>query len=323
MISALRATAPGPYVTIQDVGRRGWRRFGVSTSGAMDYPALVSANLLVGNPADTPCLEFGQIGGAWEVAAESCRIAVTGGKFTVSADGRPLASWRSHTLRRGQRLVLQNARDAVWGYLAVAGGFDLEQQLGSCAVHVRSGLGGRRLAEGDVLSLHADRPEDGPERVMDAPSRDTGPIRILLGPQDDYFTPETIADFLSAAWRVSHRSDRMGTWIEGPPVRHANGYNVVSDGLVPGCIQVLGSGQPVVLAMDCQTIGGYPKLATIITADLARFTQTPPGRSIHFTAVDIDAAQALYRLHSASIDALSDCVAEIAAAVTRPFWLRG
>jgi 5-oxoprolinase (ATP-hydrolysing) subunit C len=322
MIAALKATAPGPYVTIQDVGRRGWRRFGVSTSGAMDYPALVAANLLVGNPPDTPCLEFGQVGGTWDVAAGSCRIAVTGGNFAISADGRPLSAWRSHTLRRGQRLVLQNAHDAVWGYLAAAGGFDLEQQLGSCAVHVRSGLGGRRLAEGDVLPLRADRPEDGPDHVMDTPSRDSGPIRVLLGPQDDYFAHETIADFLSAEWRVSHRSDRMGTWIEGPPVRHANGYNVVSDGLVPGCIQVLGSGQPVVLTMDCQTIGGYPKLATIVTADLPRFTQTPPGRRIHFTAVDIDAAQDLYRRHSASIAGLSDHVAEIAAPTPRPFWLR-
>lgn len=319
MTAVLRAIAPGPYVTIQDAGRRGWRRFGVSPSGAMDYPALVAANLLVGNPTDTPCLEFGQIGGTWDVAAESCRIAVTGGHFTISADGKPLAAWRSHTLWRGQRLVLQNPRDAVWGYLAVAGGFDLEQQLGSCAIHVRSGLGGSRLAEGDVLRLRLDRPADGPERVMDAPFRDTGPIRVVLGPQDDYFTPEAIADFFAAAWRVSHRSDRMGTWIEGPPVRHANGYNVVSDGLVPGCVQVLGSGQPVVLTMDCQTTGGYPKLATIVTADLPRFAQTPPGRRIHFTAIDIDAAQALYRIHSAAIVGLADC---IAAPATRPFWLR-
>jgi len=322
MTAALQAIAPGPYVTIQDAGRRGWRRFGVATAGAMDYPSLAAANLLVGNPPDAPALEFGQTGGVWTVATESCRIAITGGDFRASAGGTPLRPWRSHTLRRGQQLIIQNAPDATWGYLAVAGGFDLVPQLGSCATHLRSGLGGRRLAEGDVLPLRADRAADGPERGITALLRGTGPFRAVPGPQDDFFTPQTLAGFFAATWRVSHRGDRMGTWMEGPPLRHANGYNVLSDGVVPGCIQVPGSGQPVVLLMDCQTIGGFPKLATIVTADLPRFAQTPPGSLIAFTAIDIDAAQSLHRDYRASLAGLARQVTEIAPPTARPFWLR-
>ncbi|HTB48076.1 MAG TPA: biotin-dependent carboxyltransferase family protein [Acetobacteraceae bacterium] len=343
MSAALRAVLPGPYVTIQDAGRRGWRRFGVSVSGAMDWPALALANTLVGNPPDTAALEFAHFGGTWEIAAESCRIAVTGGDFALSADGVALAPWRSHTLRQRQLLTLKGSPDAVWGYLAVAGGFDVTRQLGSCATHLRSGLGGFagcRVAEGDVLPLRAAQAPDGPERRMAAPDREgrpgrearpgpepgpgreASPVRVVLGPQDDFFTPDTIASFLATPWRVSHRGDRMGTWLEGPPIAHANGYNLLSDGLVPGCIQVPGSGQPVVLLMDCQTIGGFPKLATIITADLPRFTQCRPGSLVRFAAVDVEAAQAVYRDYRAVVDELQQTVEEIAAPPARPFWLR-
>jgi 5-oxoprolinase (ATP-hydrolysing) subunit C len=325
MSAALRATAPGPYVTIQDAGRRGWRRFGVSISGAMDQPALAAANALVGNPADTAALEFAHVGGTWEIAAESCRIAVTGGGFAVSADGVALAPWQSHTLRRGQLLSIGGAPDAAWGYLAVAQGFDVAPQLGSCATHLRSGLGGlggHLLAEGDVLSLHAAQAPAGPERRLAAPRRDAGPMRVVLGPQDDFFTPETIDAFLTTSWRLSHRGDRMGTWLEGPQIAHANGYNVLSDGLVPGCIQVPGTGQPVVLLMDCQTIGGFPKLATIITADLPRFVQCRPGSLVSFAVVDVDAAQTLYRAYRTAVADIAQTVQKVAEPPAPPFWLR-
>jgi 5-oxoprolinase (ATP-hydrolysing) subunit C len=322
MRAALRAIAPGPHVTLQDAGRVGWRRFGVAISGAMDRPALAAANALVGNPASLAALEFAHVGGMWEVAADTCRIAVTGGAFTMSADGVALAPWRSHTLRRGQRLSLGGAPDAVWGYLAVAQGFDVAPQLGSQATHLRSGIGGRRFAEGDVLLLCAAQAPAGRERRVAAPHRASGPMRVVLGPQDDFFAPETIATFLATPWRLSHRGDRMGLWLDGPPIAHANGFNVVSDGLVPGCIQVPGSGQPVVLLMDCQTIGGFPKLATIISADLPRFVQCRPGNLVRFAAVDVDAAQTLYRGYRATIAELERAVQEIAEAPARPFWLR-
>ena len=324
MRGALYAIAPGPLVTIQDAGRRGWRRFGVSGAGPMDAPALAAANSLVGNPPGTAAVEFAHVGGSWQIATESCRVAVTGGDFAVSADGARLACWQSHILRRGQRIDIGGAPDAVWGYLAVANGFALSPQLGSCATHQRSGLGGiggRRLAEGDMLPLRSPRVTYRRERRVDAIHREPGPIRVVLGPQDDFFARDAVAGFLSASYRVTHRGDRMGVWLDGPAIRHAAGYNVLSDGVVPGCIQVPGVGQPLVLLMDCQTIGGYPKLATIITADLSRFAQMKAGTTVTFLAIDVDEAQRLYGEYRAWLDDVAQKMVETAALPTRPFWL--
>jgi 5-oxoprolinase (ATP-hydrolysing) subunit C len=314
MTGSLNAIAPGPYVTIQDAGRRGWRRFGVSGAGAMDVLALSRANGLVGNAPDTAALEFAHVGGVWEAATESCRIAVTGGDFVCSIDGVPSSCWQSHTLRRRQRIAIGGAPDVVWGYLAVAGGFNLPPQLGSCATHLRSGLGGiggRRLAEGDVIPLRAACAPQGPERRIAPDRQKSGPFRVVLGPQDDFFASDTIAAFLGTPYRVSHRADRMGTWLEGPLIAHARGYDVLSDGLVPGCIQVPGNGRPVVLLMDCQTIGGYPKLATIVTADLARFAQTKAGREVTFEAVHVETAHTLYLKYRATLDGAEQWITDV------------
>ncbi|MEJ0016895.1 MAG: biotin-dependent carboxyltransferase family protein [Acetobacteraceae bacterium] len=325
MTASLRAVRPGHHVTLQDVGRRGWRRFGVSGCGAMDLPSLAVANTLVANPPTAAALEFAQLGGAWQVLAESARIAVAGGDFRITADGRRLAPWQSHTLQRGQEVVIETAPDAVWGYLAVAGGFDVAPQLGSCSTHLRSGIGGvsgTRVAAGDDLPLRTDRAPEGRDRRIAPPARAETGLRVVLGPQDDYFAPEMVEQFLAADWRVTHRGDRMGTWLEGPPIAHRDGYNVLSDGLVPGCIQVPGAGQPVVLMMDCQTIGGYPKLATIVAADLPRFAQARAGQTIRFTAIDVEDAQRAYRTHRALLETIGSRVADLPEPRTRPFWLR-
>lgn len=322
MNAALLAVSPGPYVTIQDAGRFGWRRFGVATAGAMDLISLAFANALVGNPLDSAALEFAHVGGAWEIVAESCRIAITGGDFAIACDGASLASWESHVLRRGQRFMIAGAPDAVWGYLAVAGGFDVMPRLGSRATHLRSRIGGMDgclVTAGDALPLLATRAPNEQERRACEPRRPRWPLRVVLGPQADFFDQDVIEAFLGATYRVTHRSDRMGTWLEGPRVAHAHGYNVLSDGLVPGCIQIPGAGQPVVLLMDCQTIGGYPKLATIITADLSRFVQTKPGGQVRFTAIDIEAAHQLYRSYIARVASVEQLVEDVSEALERPF----
>jgi allophanate hydrolase len=174
MSPVLLAVAPGPYITLQDAGRRGWRRFGVSGAGAMDLISHHFANALVGNPSSTVALEFAHVGGVWEVVAESCRIAVTGGNFLVKADGIVLPCWQSCLLRCGQRFAIEGASDAVWGYLAVAGGFSVAPRLGSCATHLRSGLGGidgRRVNAGDALPLNTMRAPAKPEYRIAVPGR--------------------------------------------------------------------------------------------------------------------------------------------------------
>ncbi len=313
MIPSLLAVEPGPYVTLQDRGRTGFRRFGVSCSGVMDLASFHLANRLVGNAPDAPALEFAHVGGLYEVAADSCRIAVTGGTFALSCGDVTLAPWWSHTLRRGQQVKIAGAPDAVWGYLAIAGGFAVTPRLGSSATHLRSGLGGlggRCVAAGDSLPLLAAIAPGQPERRAMPVARPNWPLRVVPGPQQDFFARDAVETFYRGSFRVTHRADRMGTWLDGPPIRHAAGFNIVSDGVVPGCIQIPGSGQPLVLLMDCQTTGGYPKIATMITADLARFAQTRPGGQVRFSPVSVEAAHHLYCSYQARIDGLGHLIEE-------------
>lgn len=307
MPAALIAVAPGPFVSLQDAGRVGWQRFGLSRAGAMDQRALAMANSLVGNPPATAALEFAYAAGTFRLEATSCRIAVAGGRFAVYIDDWPIQPLTSATLMRGQTLRIGGAPDAVWGYLAVAQGFDVPPQLGSHSTHVRSGIGGfagRFLTEGDVLPLASDWVRAEIERVLRPPPMRRGPLRVVMGPQEDFFTPEAIATFLSAEFRTTHLMDRLGYRLDGPRIEHAKGYNIISDGIVPGCIQVAGSGAPIVLMRDAQPPGGYPKIATVVSADLGRLAQMRPGTALRFEAIDIERAHALRREFDAAIAAL-------------------
>ena len=295
----LHAIAPSPFSTVQDFGRVGWRRFGVTGAGAMDIESHAVANALVGNVVEAATIEFAHGGGEWAISGAPARIAVAGGSFTASIDGRAVPHGSSAVLRPGERLQIGGARDAVWGYLAVSGGIRVERELGSRATYVRAGIGGldgRKLEVGDTLPLQPPTVA-GPERRLDhAPSGDpAAPIRVVLGPQDDYFTTESIAVFLGSHYQVTWQADRMGYRLEGPPLEHSRGFNIASDAILPGSIQVPGNGRPIVLLRDAQTTGGYPKVATIISADLGRFAQLRPLSRMRFAAVTPEAAQLLRR----------------------------
>ncbi len=312
-MSALIAVAPTPFVTLQDAGRRGWQRFGVSRSGAMDLEALAAANALVGNPADTAALEFAHAAGSFKVAATSCRIAVTGGHFAVSVDNCPIPPFTTATLLRGQTLQVGGSRDAVWGYIAVTDGFNLPLQLGSHATHARSGIGGfdgRAVAEGDALELASDWVRAAPERrLMSLPDR-RGPIRVVMGPQNEFFTDTAVNEFLSAEYNTTYQMDRLGYRLDGPVLAHSAGFNIISDGLVAGCIQVPGSGAPIVLMRDAQPPGGYPKIATVVSADLGRLAQMRPGTRLRFKAVDVGYAHTLRANFLAGMTARHDSITE-------------
>ncbi len=297
----LHAVAPSPFSTVQDFGRVGWRRYGVTGAGAMDLESHAVANALVGNPVEAATVEFAHGGGEWTISGAPARIAVAGGSFTASIDGRAVPTMSSALLRPGARLAIGGARDAVWGYLAVSGGIQVQRELGSRATYVRAGIGGhegRKIEAGDALALQH-LPLDGPERTFDRPidgSNDPArPIRVVLGPQDNYFTDESVVLFLTSHYQVTWQADRMGYRLEGPPLEHSRGFNIVSDAILPGSIQVPGNGRPIVLLRDAQTTGGYPKVATIISPDLGRFAQLRPLSRMRFAAVTLDAAQLLRR----------------------------
>jgi 5-oxoprolinase (ATP-hydrolysing) subunit C len=308
----LRAIAPTPFVTLQDGGRRGWRRFGLSGAGAMDRLSLTIANALVGNRATEAVLEFAYAGGEWMVDVSSCRIAIAGGAFNVTADGVALPPFTSAVLRRGQRLRIGSAKQRVWGYLAVAGGFDIPMEFGSRSTHVRTGIGGiggRTIQAGDALRLRADRAVNEPERRLDAPPEDDSPCRLVLGPQQDRFDEDSLTRLLREEYQVTWQQDRMAYRLEGPRLQHRAGYNIISDGVVPGCIQIPGTGLPIVLMRDAGTVGGYPKVGTIIEADLGRLAQKRPGSVVHFAAISVDEAHAVRRRFLARMQLIAEAVA--------------
>ncbi|RJF78665.1 biotin-dependent carboxyltransferase family protein [Rhodopseudomonas palustris] len=300
----------GPASSVQDGGRHGAQRYGLTPSGAMDRPSLAVANVLVGNAPFAAAIEFGPLGASVTAGDGPLRLALSGAERPAAIDGKPVPLNESFLLGAGKTLTLGVARSQVFSYLAIAGGISGEPMFGSLAVNARAGLGSpypRPLQAGDIIPVQAASPSD--ERRLDLPKRADDPIRVLLGPQDDEFG-DAVATFLGGEWKISATSDRMGYRLEGPPIRHLHGHNIVSDGTVDGSIQVPGNGQPIVLMADRGTSGGYPKIATVITADLGRLAQRQPGQPFRFAAVSMGNAQDAYRAMAQQIRALPDRLQE-------------
>jgi len=315
MTPALRVLAPGLMTTLQDLGRRGYQHLGIPVSGALDPVALGAANALAGNGTATGALEIAYHGPTLAVEAESVRLAFAGGAAAIevlagegAAGATPLPPLQSVRLRRGQVLRVGGLSESAVGYLAVEGGFDAAPVLGSQSTYVRGGLGGfagRPLRAGDLLPLRQAEASDRPDSMLPAldlalPER----IRVVLGPQDDHFTERGRRTFLESAYTVSPASDRMGVRLDGAALEHSGGFNIVSDGIAPGSIQVPGNGLPIVLLADRQTTGGYPKIATVIAADLPALGRLAPGARIAFAAVSIAEAEAAHRQLAARLAAL-------------------
>lgn len=298
-MTRLLVLSAGPGVTVQDGGRHGSLRFGVTVAGPMDPIAFALANRMVGNPAGAGAIEISL--GGFEATAEDgvLDVAVVAPGFDVRLDGAVLPDACVVRLEPGARLAIRPGPAGAWACLAPAGRLDLAPVLGSFSTHTRSGLGGldgRALRSGDRIGV-ADPRETiaGTMRLLDPPAPDEGDIRVVLGPQADHFAPDQIAAFLSREWTVSPRSDRMAYALDGEPLTHARGHDIVSDGVAHGAVQVPGSGLPFVLMADRQPTGGYPKIATVIGADLGRMAQRRPGARVRFRAVTIEEAVAARR----------------------------
>jgi allophanate hydrolase len=309
MTPALRIIASGPCTTVQGNPRIGYQAVGVPASGPLDRIALRLANALVGNSHDAPALEMLLQGPTCEVAADSVRIALVGcsaGLEIRSATPRVIPAGQSVRLTNGEIFRIGLLGDTACAYLAVEGGFDITPVLGSVSTYVRGGIGGmhgRRLQKGDELPLRTASAQTRAERVMSRPFDPAldQPIRVVLGPQDEYFTREAIRTFLTSTYTISPQADRMGFRLEGPVLQHARGYDIISDGVVPGSVQVPGSGCPIILMVDNQTTGGYPKIATVISADMPVAGRRRPGRAIRFASVELDEAERLRRKQEAAI----------------------
>lgn len=311
-MSRLVVTSIGPASSVQDGGRPGSQRYGLVPSGAMDHLALAAANVLVGNPPFTAAIEIGPFGACLTARDGAVRVALSGAARDADIAKRPVAFDTSVTLADGESLTLGFARGGSFSYLAIEGGVQGEPMFGSLAVNARAGLGSpypRPLQAGDELQVAGAR--GAAERRIDLPSIADGPIRVVLGPQDDEFGDDMKRLFLDGEWKISATSDRMGYRLEGPVIRHLHGHNIVSDGTVTGSIQVPGNGSPIVLMRDRGTSGGYPKIATVISADFGRFAQIPPGRSFRFKAIGMAEAQQALRNFVKEIAALPDRLRDI------------
>lgn len=311
--ACLEILAPGLMTALQDLGRPGHQASGMPVAGAMDPVALRLANALAGNAEGVAALEIGYLGPTVSVAAEAARVAFVGSaKLTLQpADGgepRALRTGRSWRLKRGDRLAIGAVEAGAVAYLAVQGGFAVSPFLGSLSTYVRAGIGGlegRALKAGDRLPLQQAAAADGDERELaDNFDYGSGPIRVVLGPQEDRFTAAGIATFLSETYTVTKEADRMGLRLDGPVIEHTSGADIASEGLVTGCIQVPGNGRPIILMADRQTTGGYTKIATVISADLPRCGRLKPGDTLDFAAVTVAEAEAARRAQEARIRAL-------------------
>ncbi|MGC5780177.1 biotin-dependent carboxyltransferase family protein [Methylobacterium sp. NFXW15] len=305
-MSILAIEAAGPGVTLQDGGRRGYLRYGITAAGPMDPLMFATANRALGNPLDATAIEISTGGLSVSAPDGPLGLALVSGGFRAALDGEALPPCCAFTLEPGRTLTVRASSAGSWGYLAVAGRLDVAPVLGSTATHTRSALGGldgRGLRAGDRIPVvDARQGEGAPQRLL-APwlDRDPSRIRVVLGPQDDYFTQDQIAAFLAGPWTVSPRGDRMACFLDGTPLKHAKGHDIVSDGVAMGAIQVPGNGLPIILMADRQSTGGYPKMATVIGPDLGRLAQAQGGTRIAFQGVSIAEAVAARR---AEADAL-------------------
>ena len=299
----LRVLSPGLHTTVQDLGRIGYQHIGVPVSGALDGFGLRLANALVGNLQGMAALEILGSGPSFEIAADTARIALVGSGASIGIRGerpRVVAAGQSVTVRRGEVLQISLGRQSACCYLAVERGIAVPRVLGSASTCVRAALGGlngRALQHDDVVPLAtAYASERGEVRApVRPPAPADQPIRIILGPQQNYFRKEALQALLGAEFRVSKDADRMGMRLDGPLLRHRRGWDIVSDAIATGAIQVPGSGQPIVLLADHQTTGGYPKIATVISVDLPTLARCRPGDPLRFVSVELEAAEEMCR----------------------------
>ncbi len=297
-MNSLRVIEPGVFTTVQDLGRKGYGPLGVSASGAADPIALRLGNRLVGNVEGAAALEMTIVGGAFEFS-EGGVVALTGCDFGATLDGTPVPPWTSFEVRRGSLLRSGVTRSGARGYLCVRGGILVHPVLGSASTHVMTGLGGfegRALRKRDVLTI-GDTTLEFRKRTVSRRLLERlltrGQIRVTMGEQADRFSEGSRRALCENTYRVSEQSNRMGIRLEGSPLEEQGGGEMITEGVALGAVQVPPGGLPIILFVEQQTTGGYPKIANVIAADLARLGQLRPRDEVHFEYVSLEQARAL------------------------------
>ncbi|KYG26783.1 5-oxoprolinase subunit C family protein [Priestia endophytica] len=310
---SLRVIKQGLLTSVQDLGRRGFQKYGVIVSGAMDSYSLRIANLLVGNDENEAGLEITLMGPLLQVEKD-CVVAITGGDLSPAVNGEAIPMWKPIFVKKGSTIKFGQCKRGCRAYLTIKGGFQLEKVLESKSTYLRGEIGGfkgRALKEGDELHFaHVlnERPSFLSQNIGEGaitsqwsvhyekfvPIANNDSIRVVHGSQFDFFSSKSQQEFTEKPFKVSTQSDRMGYRMEGPSLQLKEAKELLSEAVSQGSIQVPPDGNPIILLADRQTTGGYPKIAQVITTDLPLIAQKKPGESVTFTYVSLKEAEKLY-----------------------------
>ncbi|MCF8103893.1 MAG: biotin-dependent carboxyltransferase family protein [Desulfohalobiaceae bacterium] len=308
---------PGSYTTIQDQGRYGHQDIGVPVAGALDQFASRAANVLLGNPESAAVLECTVVGPTLAVLREAY-LAVTGADMEIRLNSRTIPPWSSFRVEPGDLLRLKQVKCGCRSYLAVSGGFDVPLVMGSRSTSVTGGFGGlqgRPLKKGDFLQAAAallpHKTGTLPAELVSTAKQGDLLLRVIPGPQDHLFASQGLETFFSSAYAISPKADRMGYRLEGPMIRRdpEARESIVSEPSLPGNIQVPADGQPIILLVE-QTVGGYTKIATVISADLPRIAQALPGQEVRFQPVSLEEAHEALQEQERHMQRLGDFLTE-------------
>ncbi|HUB52597.1 MAG TPA: biotin-dependent carboxyltransferase family protein, partial [Terracidiphilus sp.] len=297
-MSRMLVESPGLFTTVQDLGRQGFGPLGVSPSGAADSVALRVGNLLLGNSASAAALEMTLTGGVFGFP-DGAVLALTGADFGATLDDVPVEQWQVIHAAPGQTLRLDRTRGGARCYLCVAGGFVVDKFLGSSSTHILSGLGGlngRALKRGDALEIGVCAAPVRDSRIRPDALAQLQPrkvLRVTKGPQADWFDEDARGAFYCASYSVTEEANRMGLRLEGPRIPLARKRSMLTEGAPLGAVQVPESGQPLILFVEQQTTGGYPKIANVITADMSSVGQLRPRDEVQFELVSFETAKKL------------------------------
>ena len=294
----IHVEAPGLFTTIQDLGRPGYGKLGVSVSGAADPIALRLGNRLVGNPENTGALEMTLLGGTF-VFSEETLVAITGSDFAPTMNGAAVPLWSSFLVAPHQRLQIGSTRTGARCYLCVQGGIMVKLFLGSASTHILSGLGGlegRAMRKGDVLNVGSPLSTFTPKKLSFQGIEHLAAgkkLRVTEGPQWEWFSESSRELLFTSGYRVTEEANRMGLRLDGTPITTNSHEPMITEGVSLGAIQIPQGGQPIILFVEQQTTGGYPKIANIISADISNIGQLRPRDEIHFERVTMAEAHRL------------------------------
>ncbi len=314
-MDAFLALTPGSYTTVQDKGRFGYQHMGIPVSGALDSFAHRVANLLVGNPEGAAVIES-TIVGPWLAVLRETDIALTGAEMDAKLNYKPIESWKTIRVKPGDVLKIQQVKSGCRGYLAVSGGIDVPEVMGSMSTYVGGkigGYGGRPLKKGDILRRGAgsllDAPRHLPEKWTPRYS-DKITLRAAPGPQDDHFE-EGLATLFQSEFQVTTKVDRMGYRLQGAPIKLKENApkSIISEPIMAGGIQIPADEQPIILLVE-QTVGGYAKIATVLSTDLPNIAQAVPGDSVEFESVTLENAHRIYNDHEKRIKVIAEAIAD-------------